>query len=165
MHATRVEHLNRGGSLERVGENILRYGLVAVLLWVGALKFTEYETMGIKPLVENSPFTAWAVAAFGLKTLSALIGTIELVLGLMIATRPVAPKISALGSTGAIIMFLLTMTFIFTTPGVWQPGYGFPFPSPMPGQFLAKDIILLGAAVWSAGEARRAAENRDRGAP
>ncbi|MDQ3222768.1 MAG: DUF417 family protein, partial [Gemmatimonadota bacterium] len=145
-----------------IGENILRYGLVAVLLWVGALKFTEYETMGIKPLVENSPFTAWAVTAFGLKTLSALIGTIEIVLGLMIAMRSISPKVSAIGSTGAIVMFLLTMTFIFTTPGVWQPGYGFPFPSPMPGQFLAKDIILLGAAVWSAGEARRAADARGR---
>ncbi len=164
MSATRVEHLNRGGSLEGIGENILRYGLVAVLLWVGALKFTEYETMGIKPLVENSPLTAWAVTAFGLKTLSALIGTIEIVLGLMIAMRSINPKVSAIGSTGAIVMFLITMTFIFTTPGVWQPGYGFPFPSPMPGQFLAKDIILLGAAVWSAGEARRAADARGRDA-
>jgi len=44
-----------------------------------------------------------------------------------------------------------------TTPGVWQPGYGFPFPSPMPGQFIAKDLALLGIAVWSAGEALRAA--------
>jgi len=148
--------MERGRSLENLGEKVLRYGLVAVLLWVGALKFTEYETMGIKPLVENSPLTAWAVQALGLKTLSALIGTVEIVLGVMIAMRSVSPKVSAYGSMGAIVMFLLTLTFVFTTPGVWQPGYGFPFPSPMPGQFLAKDIILLGAAIWSAGEALRA---------
>lgn len=37
-------------------------------------------------------------------------------------------------------------------------GYGFPFPSPMPGQFLAKDIVLLGAAIWTAGEALSASE-------
>lgn len=86
-----------------------------------------------------------------------LIGVTEIVLGLLIATRPIAPKLSAIGSIGAIIMFLLTLTFVFTTPGVWQPGYGFPFPSPMPGQFLAKDILLLGAAIWTAGEALRAA--------
>jgi|GEM_PF-5571065 len=54
---------------------------------------------------------------------------------------------------GAIIMFLITLTFVLTTPGVWQPGYGFPFPSPMPGQFLLKDLMLLGAAIWTAGEA------------
>ncbi len=86
-----------------------------------------------------------------------LIGSIEIILGLLIATRSVAPRVSAIGSIGAIIMFLLTLTFVFTTPGVWQPGYGFPFPSPMPGQFLAKDILLLGAAIWTAGEALRAA--------
>jgi len=86
-----------------------------------------------------------------------LIGTIEIILGLLIATRPFAPQISAIGSIGAIVMFLITLTFVFTTPGVWQPGYGFPFPSPMPGQFLAKDIISLGTAIWTAGEALRAA--------
>ncbi len=86
-----------------------------------------------------------------------LIGTVEIILGLMIATRPFAPQISALGSLGAIITFLLTLSFVLTTPGVWQPGYGFPFPSPMPGQFLLKDVLLLGAAIWTAGEALRAA--------
>ena len=89
-----------------------------------------------------------------------LIGTIEIVLGLMIAARPFAPQISAIGSIGAIIMFLITLSFILTTPGVWQAGYGFPFPSPMPGQFLIKDIMLLGAAIWTAGEALRAANIR-----
>jgi len=40
---------------------------------------------------------------------------------------------------------------------VWQPGYGFPYPSPAPGQFLLKDLLLLGAAIWTAGEALAAA--------
>ncbi len=157
MEMAGAVHTERGRSLENFGEKLLRYGLVAVLLWVGALKFTEYEAMGIKPLVENSPLTAWALQALGLKALSALIGTVEIVVGLMIATRAFAPKVSAYGSIGAIVIFLVTLTFLLTTPGVWQPGYGFPFPSPMPGQFLAKDLVLLGAAIWSAGEALRAA--------
>lgn len=157
MEPARADYMERGRSLEDLGEKVLRYGLVVVLLWVGALKFTEYEAMGIKPLLENSPLTAWALQALGLKALSALIGTVEIVLGLMIATRSFAPKVSAYGSMGAIVMFLVTLTFLLTTPGVWQPGYGFPFPSPMPGQFLAKDVILLGTAIWSAGEALRAA--------
>jgi len=160
MNATRAGSMNRDASLQELGEKILRYGLVVILVWVGALKFTEYEAMAIRPLVENSPLTSWALKAFGLRPLASLIGIIEIVLGLMIATRSYAPKVSAIGSMGAIIMFLVTLTFVFTTPGVWQMGYGFPFPSPMPGQFLAKDIILLGVAVWSAGEARRAARAR-----
>ncbi len=54
-------------------------------------------------------------------------------------------------------MFLITLSFTLTTPGMWQPGYGFPFPSPMPGQFLLKDVVSIGAAIWTAGEAMRAA--------
>lgn len=164
MNAARVEEMNHGGSLEHLGMNILRYGLVAILLYVGALKFTAYEAMGIQPLVENSPILSWALHAFGLRPLAMLIGVIEIALGLMIASRSFAPKVSALGSMGAIIMFLITLSFLLTTPGVWQMGYGFPFLAPMPGQFLAKDIILLGTAIWTAGEARRAAmDGRGRG--
>lgn len=139
-----------------VGAKVIRYGLVIVLLWVGALKFTAYEAEGIQPLLANSPLTAWALSVMSLAALSSLIGVVEIALGLLIAARPFAPKLSAIGSLGAIVMFLVTLSFTLTTPGVWQPGYGFPFPSPMPGQFLAKDLVFLGAAIWTAGEALRA---------
>jgi len=151
------DNADLGRTLEGVGEKIIRYGLVAILLWVGALKFTAYEAEGIQGLVANSPLLSWGYSVLSVRGFAALIGVTEIVLGLLIATRPVAPKLSAIGSFGVIIMALITLTFVFTTPGVWQPGYGFPFPSPMPGQFLAKDILLLGAAVWTAGEALRAA--------
>ncbi|MBA2305794.1 MAG: DUF417 family protein [Acidobacteria bacterium] len=148
---------NMGHTLENIGQIVLRYGLVVILLSVGALKFTAYEAEGIEPLVANSPLMSWAYQAFGLQTLSMLVGIVEIVLGLMIGARSFAPGVSAIGSVGAIGMFLITLTFVLTTPGVWQPGYGFPFPSPMPGQFLLKDVVLLGAAIWTAGEAMRAA--------
>lgn len=146
-----------GYTLENVGTKIIRYGLVVILLWVGALKFTAYEAEGIQGLVANSPLMSWMYSVMSVRTAAALIGIIEIILGVLIATRPFAPKVSAIGSLGAIFMFLITLSFALSTPGVWQPGYGFPFPSPMPGQFLAKDLMLLGAAVWTAGEALRAA--------
>ncbi len=158
-----IEHTNTGGwgdTLENIGANVIRYGLVVVLLWVGALKFTAYEAEGIQGLVANSPLMSWAYSVFSVRTFSMLLGVIEIVLGLLIATRPFAPKLSAIGSLGAIIMFLTTLSFVLTTPGVWQPGYGFPFPSPNPGQFLAKDLLYLGASIWTAGEALRAANLR-----
>jgi len=157
--AERMEYAGNsdlGRTLESVGAKIIRYGLVIILLWVGALKFTAYEAEGIQGLVANSPLMSWLYSVTSVRGASMLIGVIEIILGVLIATRPVAPKISAIGSIGAIITFLLTLTFVLTTPGVWQPGYGFPFPSPMPGQFLAKDIMLLGASIWTAGEALRA---------
>ncbi|MEO7271752.1 MAG: DUF417 family protein [Vicinamibacterales bacterium] len=142
-----------GATLRGAGQFVLRYGLVAILLWVGALKFTAYEAEGIEPLVVNSPLFAWAHQAFGLHGLSSLIGVTEIVVGLAIASRSFSSRVSAFGSLGAALMFLLTLSFLVTTPGVWQAGYGFPFPSGMPGQFLLKDILLLGAALWTAGEA------------
>jgi uncharacterized membrane protein YkgB len=143
-------------SLERYGEGLIRYALVAVLLWVGMLKFTAYEAEAIKPLVENSPILSWVYGVMSVQTFSMVLGVTEILLGILIAARPFSPKASALGSFGAIIMFLITLTFLLSTPGVWQPEYGFPYLSPMPGQFIAKDVLFLSAAVWTAGEALNA---------
>jgi uncharacterized membrane protein YkgB len=53
-------------------------------------------------------------------------------------------------------MFLSTLSFLLTMPGVWQEEHGFPALS-MEGQFLAKDGVLLGAAMLTAAESLRAA--------
>ena len=135
---------------------LVRYALVIILLWVGALKFTAYEAEGIQVFVENSPLLSWLYDVVSVRTFSTLLGISEITLGLMIATRPFMPKVSAVGSLGALFLFLVTLTFVFSTPGVWQPGYGFPYLSPDPGQFLAKDVALAAIAIWTAGEALRA---------
>jgi len=49
-------------------------------------------------------------------------------------------------------MFVTTLTFLFSTPGVIEPSLGFPALSVLPGQFILKDTVLLGAAMWTAGE-------------
>jgi uncharacterized membrane protein YkgB len=70
------------------------------------------------------------------------------------------PTGSAVGSGLAAGMFLTTLTFLITTPG-WEPSLGgFPALSAMPGQFVLKDVVLLGVAVWTAGEALAAASGR-----
>jgi reactive chlorine resistance protein C len=53
-------------------------------------------------------------------------------------------------------MFLITLSFLVTTPGMWQVVDRFPAPSAAAG-FLLKDVFLLGAAVVTAGEALRTA--------
>jgi reactive chlorine resistance protein C len=81
------------------------------------------------------------------------LGVVEIAIGVLIALRPVWPAGSALGSGLAVGMFLTTLSFLVTTPG-WEPSLGgFPAVSAMPGQFVLKDIVLLGAALWTAGEA------------
>jgi uncharacterized membrane protein YkgB len=45
-----------------------------------------------------------------------------------------------------------------STPG-WEPSLGgFPALAVVPGQFLLKDVVLLGAALWSLGEALQGIE-------
>ena len=146
-----------GTELKQVGRTIFRYGLAAIFLWIGLLKFTAYEAKNIEPLVMHSPIFSWLVPMLGLQGLSNLIGVIEISIGALIATRAFWPRASAIGSLGAVLTFVITLSFLLTTPGVWEPGYGFGFLSGMPGQFLAKDLVLLGVSIWCAGEAWRAA--------
>ncbi len=151
-NANEIEDAKRGIKFENIGAKIIRYGLALVLIWIGFLKFTPYEAEGIKGLVSNSPIFFWAYPAFGVRGFADILGVIEIILGILICMKSVSPKVSFWGSIGAIIMFILTLTFLFSTPGIIQMGYSFPFISPQPGQFLLKDIVLLGAAVWTAGD-------------
>ncbi len=151
---------SRGQSLERIGALILRYGLVMMLIWIGALKFSKYEAEGVQMLASHSPLLNWGYSVMSVQAFAEFLGVIEITLAILIALRAFAPKLSAIGSMGAIIMSLITLTLLFTTPGVWQEGYGFPFLSGNPGGFLAKDVLMLGAAVWTAGEALIAAARR-----
>ena len=86
------------------------------------------------------------------------LGVVEITIGVLIALRGVSPRLSGIGSVGSIITYLITLSFLLSTPGVWQEGYGFPFLSGMVGQFLIKDIVLLAASIWTAGEAFAAAD-------
>ena len=153
METKVLDSENSALRVERAGAIVLRYGLAFILLWVGGLKFTVYEAKGIEPLVMNSPFLAWAYHAFGLFGVARLLGIIEIVVGLLILLRAVNARLSALGSIAAAFMFLITLSLLFSTPGVIAPGYSFPVLSADVGQFIAKDLVLLGASIWTAGEA------------
>ena len=129
-------------TLEIVGASVLRYSLVFFLLFFGALKWTAEEARGVNPLIANSPFLSWAHNLFGIQGASEFVGIIELAVAGLIALRRWKPLLSAWGSVLAVGMFLVTLSFLFTTPNVQQS---------VP--FLLKDISLLGASLWTAGEA------------
>jgi uncharacterized membrane protein YkgB len=145
---------NSRTSMETVGIYASRYGLVLTLLLIGVLKFTASEAQGIQPLVANSPLMFWLYRILSLQGVSNLIGVIEIVVALFIALRPWSARLSLVGSIGAIITFVLTVSFLFSTPGAFQFSHGFPLLGDA-GQFLIKDLVLLGASIWTAAEARR----------
>src|SRR6516164_1232328 len=139
--------------MENLGINVSRYGLVVTLLLIGALKFTAGEAQGIQPLVANSPLMFWLYRILSLQGVSNLIGLIEIAVAVLMALRPVSAKLSLIGSIGAIITFVLTVSFLLSTPGAFQLSHGFPMLGDA-GQFLIKDLVLLGASVWTAAEAQ-----------
>jgi uncharacterized membrane protein YkgB len=144
---------------EAVGRGLARYGLVVVVAWIGLMKFTAYEAEGISPFVANSPLMSWIYGIISVRGFSAVLGIIEVAIALLIALRFVSPRASALGSALAVGMFLTTLSFLVTTPGVWEPSAGgFPALSAIPGQFLIKDLALLGISLWTFGEAWKACE-------
>lgn len=143
--------------IEIVGRFLVRYGLVLVIAWVGAMKFTEYEAKAIEGLVANSPMLSWAYGIFSLQGFSNLLGVIEVSIAVLIALKPLSTKLSIVGSALAIPMFLTTLSFMLSTPLTFEASLGgFPALSVLPGQFLIKDLVLLGAAVWTLGDSLKA---------
>ena len=135
------------------GFAVLRYGLVFLLLAGGALKFAAFEAEGIRPFIEHSPFMSFMYSLLSVRAASAVIGGIELALGIGIVLRRWLPLVSGIASLGATFMFLLTWSFFFTTPGAMDPGSDV-------GGFLMKDLILLGGALAIAAEALSVARER-----
>jgi uncharacterized membrane protein YkgB len=149
MSASRTD---TAAQVKELGVFLLRYGFVLVVGWIGAMKFTAYEAEGIQPLVANSPLMSWVYQVFSVQGFSSVLGVVEIAIAVMIALRPVSAKVSMVGSGLAVMMFLTTLSFLFSTPG-WEPSLGgFPALSVVPGQFLIKDVVLLGTAVWLLGD-------------
>jgi uncharacterized membrane protein YkgB len=127
---------------------VARYALVIVIAWFGAMKFTYYESHGISPLVANSPFMSWLYSIMSIRTFGRLLGSLELITAALLALKPWFPKASILGGLLASLFFLSTLSFMTTTPGIGEASAGgFPVLSAN-GQFLMKDIALLGLSVW-----------------
>jgi len=143
-----------GASLMNIGIGVLRYGLVGILFYYGFAKFFTFEAKAIEPLVSNSPLMSWMYSVLSVQAVSNVIGAAEIILAILIALRFFSARMSAVGSTGAILMTLTTLSFLFTTPGAWTSVPGFPLPvTSGTGGFLIKDVFLLGAAILTAGEA------------
>src|SRR5687767_14575431 len=89
---------NPAALVRRLGEFLIRYGLVIVLGWIGAMKFTAYEAAGIETLVETSPIMSWMYRLFSLQATSNIFGVAEIAAAVLIAIRPLSAKLSAVGS-------------------------------------------------------------------
>src|SRR5687767_13482305 len=81
-----------GVRLENVGLAMLRYGLAAILLLIGALKWTSAEAEAIRPWVAGSPVLSWIYSVASVQHASETIGAFEIVVAVLISVRRWRPR-------------------------------------------------------------------------
>lgn len=170
-------------NLDELARNTIRIALAVVFIWIGSLKFFDYEAEGIVPFVANSPLMsffygspeqyashidkegafnaanhAWHEAnnTYGF---SYGLGIFLIAVGILVLLHKVAPLWSTVGSALIFIMTLGTLSFLVTTPENWVPDLGgansgFPFLSGR-GRLVVKDAVILGAALVSMSESAK----------
>ena len=168
--------------------NLTRIAIFIVMIWIGGLKVFQYEADGIVPFVANSPFMSFFYSkdapeyneyknpegktaqknvdwhkengtyafAYGLGTVIVIIGLLTL-LGIWKA------KIGLIGSLMTLVMSVVTLSFLITTPEVYVPNLGGDFPTPQygfpylsgAGRLVIKDIVMMAAALVCASDSAK----------
>src|ERR1700739_2343547 len=105
---------------------LLRWSMVAIFIWFGIQKFTPYAAEAIAPLIANSPFMRW-LGVLGGRGDAKIIGTRQLTTAAVLIIGSAIPRASAVCAAMACVTFLLTTSFVFSTPGITQKSSaGFP---------------------------------------
>ncbi len=164
-HIDRIEnHLittnSLGALITRTGWYAAFAALTIIYLWFGGMKFTEYEANGIYGFVSHSLLLSWMYNFMSVMGFSYFLGVLEIAIGLLISARCISPKLSLIGGILSIGLFVTTLTFMLTTPMVFEPTLGFPAISVVPGQFLLKDIGLLALSILVIGNSLTAMESQ-----
>jgi uncharacterized membrane protein YkgB len=171
--------------MDRLGVTVARIGLIIVLLWIGGLKVFKYEADGIVPFVANSPTMSFfykypapeykahmnaegqlvpANRAWHHENRTYLfsygLGAVIVGYGLLLCLHPWRPELACIGSALVVIMSLVTLSFLITTPETWVPAlgdteHGFPYLSGR-GRLVIKDAIMLGASLVTMADSARA---------
>jgi uncharacterized membrane protein YkgB len=134
-------------NLEAIGYVLCVVGLAMVLLWIGLFKFTPTEATAIQPLVANSFLMSWLYSVASVQGVSYIIGTVEIVTAICLLLHFFVRKAGIVGGVFSVLTFLATLSFLFTTPGVFKTVDGFPVTE----FFILKDLMALGISLMVLG--------------
>ena len=140
----------RSAKIAHAGRVIAFAGVVLPLLLIGGMKFTTVEIEALKPLIGLTPWLAWMYPAFGEAGASYVLGVVEIATALLLLTRPWSAIAGVIGGALASLTLLVTSSIMLAFP-IWEPTLGFPALGPA-GQFLIKDIALLGVSLAVLGD-------------
>jgi uncharacterized membrane protein YkgB len=146
MQSLRVAH-----SIKRLGRVVALIGVILPLLLIGGLKFTSVEAEALRPLINGTPWLSWLYPAFGDPGAARFLGVVEIATALLLIVSPWSPRAGVVGGGLAAFTFLVTSSLLIALPA-WEANLdGFPALNPL-GQFLIKDVALLGVAIVISGE-------------
>ncbi|PKG75262.1 hypothetical protein CXF86_08415 [Shewanella sp. GutCb] len=131
--------------VNKVAVKLVLAGILLVMVWIGAMKFTQIEADGIEGLMSTSPLFSWIYSLFSVLHGSYFIGVVELlaVTGMLLGRWSDKTYVFGLGM--AALTFAATQTFIITLPAV-EISLGFPVLTGS-GQFIVKDLVLLAGCL------------------
>ncbi|STD03680.1 Inner membrane protein ykgB [Chryseobacterium carnipullorum] len=75
-----------------------------------------------------------------MQTISNTIGVIEIIIALLLMFSVKFAFLKKYAGIGMIVTFLVTLSYLFTTPGIWKIVDGVP----VTDFFILKDLMLLG---------------------
>lgn len=158
--------------------NFIRLAIFVVMAWIGGLKYFAYEADGIVPFVANSPVMSFFYSKDAPEYKSFMnkegelieknrtwhtknntylfsygLGVAIVIIGSLTLAGIKSPNIGIVGDGLTVLMSVVTLSFLITTPEVWVPDlgdsdFGFPYLSGR-GRLVIKDIIMMTAALVS----------------
>jgi uncharacterized membrane protein YkgB len=137
--------------IRRAGRSLALAGAMLPLLLIGGLKFTQIEIEALKPLIGGTPWLAWLYPVFGESGASYFLGIVEITAAALLLASRWSPRAALYGGAMAALTFLVTSSLLFALPISEAKAGGFPALNVL-GQFLLKDVALLGIALIIAGE-------------
>ncbi|MGI2111456.1 DUF417 family protein [Shewanella frigidimarina] len=112
-----------------------------VLLWIGGMKFYEFEAKAIVGLVETSPFISWLYALFSVRGASNVIGGFDVLFAVLLGFGLFLnnKKLIIVSSLACLSVFLMTQTFLLSAPNAFSSNTLLE----RLGQFVIKDLWYI----------------------
>ena len=133
------------------GRAIALIGVIAPLLLIGGMKFTQVEIDALKPLIGGTPWLAWMYPAFGEAGASYALGVVEIATALLLILSPWSARAGVVGGALAAFTFLVTCSIMFALP-IWEQTLGFPALGPLRAISASRHAALLGISLVVLGE-------------
>ncbi|CBG40573.1 DUF417 family protein [Helicobacter mustelae] len=172
MYITALRGLSQ---LKHVAVVISHLAIFLIFIWIGGLKFFNYEAEGIVPFVANSPLSSFFYKDPGnyksnkipegtydeqkhqwndknrTYLVSYGLGILIILYGTMVLFGLIYPILGVIGGILVFLMTCITLSFLITTPEVWVANlcgmnHGFPYLSGA-GRLVIKDVAIMACAL------------------